>query len=199
LGGTFLSDANAVLDAKAGAGFYSSGNTVLHCALRGSGSYASSGWAASLTIGAGGKVSPGAAGADAATFTFNMSAGDAQRVILGAGSTTVIDVISPGLADLVNGTGYMTIDPAARLDVYLPTPGAETTISNLPIITNATPITGTFSPGLVSLNVVGWDGLSVTKSADGTQILLSAHYVPEPLTLGLLAIGALAIRRGRKA
>jgi len=167
-----------------------------------------SGWGAltvgqykKVTFGSGAIVRPGEANApDAAVLSLGLPAFDTPKFDFGAGSTVMIDVTSDTTYDqLVLGftyAGTTTILADALLQVNLFTPVVETTLSNL-VIWNSTTIgiTGMYALGNISYtNDTGWDSLSVVKSADSKQLLLSGHYssvIPEPGTLLLVGTGLL--------
>jgi hypothetical protein len=57
---------------------------------------------------------------------------------------------------------------------------------------------GNFSDGLDGVGTVDWDDLQILMAEFGTRSVGGAPAVPEPATLGLLAIGALAVLRRRR-
>jgi len=157
-----------------------------------------------LTFGSGSILRPGDANApDAAVFSLGLPAYDSPKFDFGAGSTVMIDVTSDTTYDQLvlnmptTGTSANILDDAL-LQVNLYTPLVETTISNL-VIWNSTNlvINGMYTLGDISYtNNTGWDSLSVVKSADSKQLLLSGHYssvIPEPGTLLLVGTGVLGL------
>ena len=168
-----------------------------------------------LTLGSGGIVRPGSAGAsDAATLTFGDSSSN-TNITFASGSDVKMDIIDASTSDKLlfpapYSAATVTIGSGAKLDIDLFTPSITTPITNMVLWdANYTGVTlsGSYSIGNITYNnSTGWTGLSIVET--GNQILLNGTYtasappaVPEPATLLLVGtgvVGALGFIRRRR-
>lgn len=197
-----------------GANTYTGATTVSGGTLRITGSLASPVTVTAGTLdGNGGSVSAAVAVGDGAgTADATLSPGQSVGTLATGSLTFAADGVfraelnstGSGSADLVNVTGNLTIDPAATLTLVDLVPGTLAIGTKLTLIDysglwNGTPFAGYADGSTFSLGSNGFAIDYDDPSLGGTAVTLTAVVVvPEPMSLGTLAAGGIALLSRRR-
>jgi hypothetical protein len=150
-------------------------------------------WGGAIDVKLGGKLSgnPTITGAVSVDATSSLAPGNSIGTMSITGNLTTSGgmtmELGAGTCDLINVTGNVTLNPGATITFA----GTADNVTDYTLITYTGTLTGTFSSPTVPAGYV-------LDYGTGSNSAITLQFVPEPASLAMLGLGALALVRRRR-